>query len=33
LSRLGKNEWGLTEGIRELARIPFGEWEKQQHER
>nr|WP_134009384.1 flavin reductase family protein [Streptomyces sp. 846.5] len=33
LSRLGKNEWGLTEGIRELARTPFGEWEKQQHER
>ncbi|WP_055587301.1 flavin reductase family protein [Peterkaempfera griseoplana] len=27
LSRLGKNEWGLTSGVRELARIPYADWE------
>jgi len=26
LSRLGKNEWGTTGEIRDLARIPFAEW-------
>ncbi|MEY9964328.1 flavin reductase (DIM6/NTAB) family NADH-FMN oxidoreductase RutF [Streptacidiphilus sp. MAP12-16] len=26
LSRLGKNEWGTTEGVRELARIPYQDW-------
>ncbi|GAA4884553.1 flavin reductase family protein [Kitasatospora terrestris] len=26
LSRLGRNQWGTTAGIREIARIPYGEW-------
>ncbi|MCD0485440.1 flavin reductase family protein [Streptacidiphilus sp. ASG 303] len=29
LSRLGRNEWGLTSGIRELARIRYQDWEQQ----
>lgn len=28
LSRLGKNEWGLTSGVREVARIPYAKWEE-----
>lgn len=27
LSRLGKDEWGSTEGIRDLARIRFADWQ------
>jgi flavin reductase (DIM6/NTAB) family NADH-FMN oxidoreductase RutF len=27
LSRLGRNEWGLTSGVRELARIRYADWE------
>jgi len=27
LSRFGGNEWGTIDGIRDLARIPFAEWE------
>ncbi|MBD8104786.1 flavin reductase family protein [Plantibacter sp. CFBP 8775] len=26
LSRLGKNEWGLTPATREITRIPFNQW-------
>ena len=29
LSRLGKNEWGITEGIRDLARIRYQDWMEQ----
>jgi flavin reductase (DIM6/NTAB) family NADH-FMN oxidoreductase RutF len=31
LSRLGKNEWGSTstDGIRELARMPYADWKRQ----
>jgi flavin reductase (DIM6/NTAB) family NADH-FMN oxidoreductase RutF len=30
LSRLGKNEWGTTDGIRDLARIRYQDWTAQQ---
>jgi flavin reductase (DIM6/NTAB) family NADH-FMN oxidoreductase RutF len=26
LSRLGKDEWGTTDGIRDLARIQYEDW-------
>jgi flavin reductase (DIM6/NTAB) family NADH-FMN oxidoreductase RutF len=26
LSRLGKDEWGTTDGVREITRIPFKTW-------
>jgi flavin reductase (DIM6/NTAB) family NADH-FMN oxidoreductase RutF len=31
LSRLGKNEWGTTGGIRELARMRYQDWEQREH--
>ncbi|WP_327174478.1 flavin reductase family protein [Streptomyces sp. NBC_01335] len=28
LTRLGKNEWGTLGGIREIARVPWAQWQK-----